>query len=126
MKNYLLVAVVLLQLNLVAQEPLTLTDDAPVTVNGLQAGYTLTSETEKEVGNKGDFSRFQVEFYVTNTSTEAKIILHRQGFTIGGNGVSSNIVQFRCSNATGVNLPVRPTCTAMSSTFVMPERAVNL
>jgi hypothetical protein len=104
MKPILSMAALLLQLNLLAQQPLTLTDSTPVTVNGLQAGYSITGEKEKEVGNKGDFSRFQVEFYVTNTSSEAKIMLHRQGFSIGGNGVSPNIVQFRCSNATGARL----------------------
>ena len=30
------------------------------------------------------------------------------------------------ARATGVNLPVRPTCTVMSSIWVTPERAVNL
>ena len=30
------------------------------------------------------------------------------------------------SSATGVSLPVRPTCTVMALTCVMPERAVNL
>jgi uncharacterized protein with beta-barrel porin domain len=68
MKIILSAIAVLIQLNLFAQEPLSVTDESPVTVNGLKAGYSITNETEKEVGSKGNFSRFQVQFYVTNTS----------------------------------------------------------
>ena len=104
MKKILSIVAVLVQLNLYAQESLAVTEEAPVSVNGLKAGYSIASETEKEVGSKGNFSRFQVEFYVTNTGNEAKILLHKQGFTILGSGISPNLAQFKCSNATGARM----------------------
>ena len=87
-----------------AQQPIVVTDSTPVTVNGLKAGYRIVSETEKEVGNKGNFSRYSVQFYVTNVTGEAKIILYRQGFDLLGNDVAPELVLFRCLNATGARM----------------------
>jgi len=87
-----------------AQETFTVTDTEPVTAGSLKFGYNITNETQKEVGNKGDFSRFSVQFYVTNTSSEAKILLYRTGFNLFGSDVSPTLVQFNCLNATGARL----------------------
>ena len=87
-----------------AQQPIVVTDSTPVTVNGLKAGYRIVSETGKEVGNKGNFSRYSVQFYVTNVTGEAKIILYRQGFDLLGNDVAPELVLFRCLNATGARM----------------------
>jgi hypothetical protein len=98
----------------------TITDQMPVSAEGLKIGYTLQTEKEKEVGNKGDFSRFTVQFYVTNESSQAKIILYKQGFTLLGNNVPPDLITFNCINATGarltaksVTLQAKP-CTVMA------------
>ena len=88
----------------VAQQTFTVYDSLPVTVNGLQAGYSISSESEKEVGKKGDFSRFKIRFYLTNTSSQAQI-LYRKPAIIGGSGSLSPILAlFKCTNATGARL----------------------
>ena len=84
-----------------AQEALTVTEIKPVTINGLKAGYNIINEKEKEVGNKGNFSRFSIQYFVTNVSDETKIILFKQGFNLLNNDVSPTLVQFKCLNATG-------------------------
>ncbi len=88
----------------VAQQAYPVTDSMRQTVEGLTAGYNIVNAKEKEVGNKGDFSRYSINFYVTNSSNEAKIILNKQGFNLLGSDVSSGLVQFRCINATGARL----------------------
>ncbi len=82
------------------QQHYAVSDSFPVTQNGLTMGYTIKSEEEKEVGNKGNFSRYSIKFFVTNTSGEAKIMLYKDGWNILGN-VSDQLVQFNCLNATG-------------------------
>jgi hypothetical protein len=87
-----------------AQQIFTVRDSFPVATGGLKVGYSLVSEKEKEVGSKGNFSRFSVEFYVSNISAEAKVILFRQGFNLLNSDVSPDLVKFRCQNATGARL----------------------
>jgi hypothetical protein len=87
-----------------AQSSFDVSETEAATLNGLKTGYNLISEKEKEVGNKGDFSRFQVEFYITNITSEAKIILYRQGANLFNSDVAGNLVQFKCLNATGARL----------------------
>ena len=79
------------------------TDTAPLTLNGLTMGYHINSEEVKKVSDKGDFSRFSVKFFVTNTSPESKIILYRTGFNFL-NEIAPYIVQFNVLNATGARL----------------------
>lgn len=87
-----------------AQQTFSVTDSLPVTWNGLKAGYTITSESEKEVGKKGDFSRYKIYFWLTNTGTEARILYRKPGNN-GHTGSLSNIIAlFKCSNATGARL----------------------
>jgi hypothetical protein len=102
MKKIMLFSLLLQASNLFAQSSpaLQVTESAPANVNGLVMGFTIKSEEEKEVGNKGNFSRYSVKFYVTNTTQEAKIILYKDGFNPLGN-VSDQLAQFNCLNATG-------------------------
>jgi hypothetical protein len=86
-----------------AQQAYPVTDQQPAMVDGLQLGYVIKSTETKKVGDKGDFSRYSVKFYVTNTTNEAKIILYKQGWNLGGS-VSNQLVQFNCLNATGARL----------------------
>lgn len=94
-------------LQLKAQQSATVTDSMPVLANGLKIGYSIASEEEKEVGKKGTFRRYSVQFYVTNTNNEAKIILYKDGFSLLGNDVSPVLAQFTCSNATGAKFTAK-------------------
>lgn len=96
----------LLTVSAFAQPPQSypITDTNPLNMNGLQIGYGLNSEEVKAVSDKGDFSRFSVKFYVTNTTGEAKLILRNNGFNLFGNDVSPQIAQYTCTNATGARL----------------------
>jgi hypothetical protein len=80
------------------------TDSAAVTYNGLQAGYTIKDESEKTVGKKGDFSRYKIYFYLTNTGTEAKIMYRNMSFLGHSGPINNNIALFKCLNATGARL----------------------
>ena len=94
-------AIQLLASTCFAQQTINITDSIPVTTGGLKAGYEIRDASEKEVGSKGNFSRYKIHFYVTNTSNEAKIIVYKPNSTIFGSGTSSDIAQFKCLNATG-------------------------
>jgi hypothetical protein len=83
-----------------AQTAAQVTDRQPVNFNGLTMGYKIKSEEVKAVGDKGDFSRFSINFYVTNSTNEEKIILYKQGWNVLNN-VSDQLVQFNVLNATG-------------------------
>jgi len=89
-----------------AQQTYTVTADQPALVNGLQMGFTIKSQEVKKVGDKGDFSRYSVRFYVTNTLGESKIILYKQGLNLLNN-VSDQLAQFNCLNATGARLTTK-------------------
>lgn len=93
---------------LLAQQTFTVTDSMPAIVNGLTMGYRIKSAEEKEVKEKGNFSRYSIQFYITNTTAEAKIILYKQGFTLL-DGISADLVRFDCSNATGARFTNKAT-----------------
>jgi hypothetical protein len=106
--NLVLLAVVLAQSQVAAQtgqgdqQFIPITDSAPALVNGLQAGYIITGESEKEVGKKGNFSRFKVRFYITNTTGETRVLRDRE--LAHPNQSGALLVRFTCLNATGARL----------------------
>ena len=89
-----------------AQQTYHVTDTHPAVVNGLEMGFSVKSKEEKSVGDKGNFSRYALRFYITNTTSEAKLILYKQGLNLLGN-VSDQLVQFNCKNATGARLTTK-------------------
>lgn len=101
MKNILLLffAGILLCTTSLAQS-VDVTESQPANLGGLSMGYTIKSTEVKAVSDKGDFSRYSIKFFVTNSTSEAKIILYKQGWNVMGN-VSDRLVQFNCLNATG-------------------------
>ncbi len=103
MRKIMLGLLLLQGLNTFGQSAYQVTEAAPVNLNGLSMGYSIKSEEEKEVGNKGNFSRFSVRFYVSNTTQESKIMLYKEGLNLLGN-VSDQLAQFNCLNATGARL----------------------
>ena len=79
------------------------TDQQPVNIDGLELGYIIKSTEVKAVGDKGNFSRYSVKFYVANKSGQSKIILYKQGLNLLNN-VNDQLAQFTCLNATGARL----------------------
>ena len=86
-----------------AQQAYHVTDSLPLLVNGLNIGYHIKSLEVKAVSDKGDFSRYSIRFYVTNTANTAIIIPYPQGQNQPGN-VSDLLARFDCLNATGARL----------------------
>ena len=89
-----------------AQQTFPVTDSQPAVADGLEMGYTIKSTEVKAVGDKGNFSRYSVSFYVRNTTNQGKIMLYKQGWNVLGN-VSDQLAQFNCLNATGARLTTK-------------------
>jgi hypothetical protein len=103
MKNTKLIIIILFFVAICGRasaQTVAITDKEPANLGGLSMGYIIKSTEVKAVSTKGDFSRYAIKFYVTNTSPETKIILYKQGWNVLGN-VSDRLVQFNCLNATG-------------------------
>ena len=86
-----------------AQPVYAVTDKQPVVISGLEIGYTIKSQEVKTVGDKGDFSRYAIKFYVTNTTNQPLIMLNSDGRNHPG-GASDLLVKFDILNATGARL----------------------
>jgi hypothetical protein len=95
-----------------AQPFFPVTDSAPAVVNGLQAGYIIAGESEKEVGKKGNFSRYKLKFYITNTTNQAVMV------TWGAPAQQTGplLVRFTCLNATGARLTSKE-CSLQASPY---------
>ncbi len=89
-----------------AQQTYPVTDSTPLLINGLQIGYHIKSQEIKAVSNKGDFSRYSISFYVTNTANVPLIIPYRDGWNRPGNTFDL-LVKFLILNATGARLTSR-------------------
>ncbi len=95
---------VLFSLKTFAQQTqvIPVSESLPITVNGLQAGYTI-KETEPD-SKKDNQVKYKIYFYLTNTTSEAKIMYKKQGF-MGHLGPLSNVIAlFKCDNATGARM----------------------
>ena len=86
-----------------SQQSYNVSEGNPARVEGLEMGIHINNEKDKEVKDKGTFSRYSIRFYVTNTAQEAKIILYKQGLNVMGN-VNDMLAQFNIINATGARL----------------------
>ncbi len=89
-----------------AQQTYTVTDKSPALADGLEMGYTIKNTAEKAVGDKGEFSRYAIRFYVKNISAQEKIIVIKQGLGSLVNS-SDELVQFNCLNATGARFTTK-------------------
>jgi hypothetical protein len=101
--RFLLIFLLIFINKLWAQQAFTVTDTQPLLMNGLTIGYNIKSVEVKTVGDKGDFSRYVINFYVTNNDNVAKMIRFREGYNDMG-VVSDQLVQFNIINATGARL----------------------
>jgi hypothetical protein len=83
-----------------AQQTFPVTDTQPVLINKLSIGYAIKSTEVKAVGDKGNFSRYSIRFFVTNTTNAPLVIPYSQGPNPSAN-VSDLLVRFNILNATG-------------------------
>jgi hypothetical protein len=103
-KRFLLLCAGTMIFNLaIAQQGSPVTDQQPVVIEGLSCGYHIKSLETKTVGDKGNFSRYSISFFVQNVSGYPRVLPFRPGVN-GMNGVADNLVQFNCLNATGARL----------------------
>lgn len=80
-------------------QTMAVTDSAPVMLNGIKAGYEIKSvDLDSKKDNQ---SKYKITFYITNTTTEAKIMYQNMGFLGHAGPISNNFALFKCSNATG-------------------------
>jgi hypothetical protein len=96
----------------------TVKESSPVVVNGLTMGFNIKSQEQKEVGSKGNFSRYSIQFYVTNTSSDPKIILYKDGWNTNGTA-NDQLAQFNCLNATGARLTSKSAIISAAPCTVM-------
>ena len=94
----------------------------PVSLNGLEYGYSVRSEGKKDIAQKGGtFNRYEIMVYVTNKSGNTKLLLPRQ--TKMGYKNQDVLANFDCLNATGARLTsksvavrARPVSSPLSAT----------
>jgi hypothetical protein len=89
--------------NAFTQQVVDIEETAPYTLNGLEYGFYVTNERNKEV--KGEnYDRFELSIYVTNKSGCIKLLPLR--FGQNGQVVDNNntIAEFTIKNATGKRL----------------------
>jgi hypothetical protein len=101
-----------------AQASYPVYDSLPLSQDGLQMGYTILNTETKEVGSKGDFSRYQVSFFVTNITNQPRIIFYKQT-SFFNNDIDSNFVRFDCLNATGARLTSKGALIAAKPCYTM-------
>jgi hypothetical protein len=92
---------------LFSQQMADLEENKPYVNNGMEYGYLITNEKNKEVKGE-DFERFEIELYVTNKSGCTGIIPLRN-FTQSGGSNSDDVLvaQYNCTNATGKRLTAK-------------------
>jgi hypothetical protein len=106
MKKYLLlISVFFCCLHLQAQQIAELEENKPYSYNGLEYGFTITNERNREVRGE-EYERYEIELYVTNNSGCIKLFPLRQtGAVLGsGNDEQNMVASFTCKNATGKRL----------------------
>jgi hypothetical protein len=105
MHKYLLTVLLLFALHTNAQQSKDVSEDSSYEAGGLKFGYNILNESVKEVGDKGNFSRYEISFYVTNTGGTAKLILFSAGtFKSDDDYNMQQVAHFDCLNATGARL----------------------
>lgn len=88
-----------------AQQVVELTENKASELNGLEYGFYVTNENNKEIKGE-DFDRYEVEVYVTNKSGCIKLIPVRT--VVGSNSDNEyRLAEFNCVNATGKRLTAK-------------------
>lgn len=93
-----------------AQGTFDLQENVPVEQNGLSYGYRIRNEKVKEVKDE-NYSRYEIEVYVTNNSGCPKVLLFRDinmgGSSMGVGSSPQTVAFFDCLNATGKRLTAK-------------------
>lgn len=106
MKKLHLFLLTLVMVNkLYAQQSTAITEDQPITSNGLEIGYEIKSQETKKIADQGDFNRVTIRFFVTNTNNEPRIIMFGDQANI--NDATDLLAEFNCNNATGAESTVK-------------------
>jgi hypothetical protein len=82
------------------QQVVDLGENAPYEYNGLEYGFYISNEKNKEVKGE-DFERYEVVLYVTNKSGCMKLIPFRSTSSSGSSSDEVKVAEFNCKNATG-------------------------
>jgi hypothetical protein len=99
-----LAAAVLLALPVCAQVT-ALEEKQPETVNGIEYGYYIRNEQQKNV-KEDAYSRFEITLYAVNKSGCSKIFPERSGM-LSSSETQNLIASFSCLNANGKRLTAK-------------------
>lgn len=86
-----------------SQQMTELTENVPYEYNGLEYGYYVSNEKNKEVKGE-DYERYEIVLYVTNKSGCLKLIPLSVSTR---NNTEVKIAEFNCRNATGKRLTAK-------------------
>jgi hypothetical protein len=84
------------------QQVVDIGENSPYAYNGLEYGFYISNEKNKEVKGE-DFERYEVVLYVTNKSGCMKLIPFRSNSS-NTNAEEVKVAEFNCRNATGKRL----------------------
>lgn len=95
------------------QQVVDLEENVPYSNNGMEYGFYISNESSKEVKGE-DYSRYELNLYVTNKSGCLKLIPFRSGWNPNNSSSSDEmqIAEFNCVNATGKRLTVKKATVA--------------
>ncbi|QKZ15749.1 ABC transporter permease [Spirosoma sp. KUDC1026] len=93
------------------------TTDKPAVVNGIEYGYAIRNESQKDVGNKGTFNRYEITVYVANKSGCTKLMFPKQ--TAFGLQNQDLLANFDCLNANGARMTSK-SATVRARPFIVP------
>lgn len=85
-----------------AQQSRPITEENPLSSDGIEYGYSIRNVNTREVSNK-DFSRYEVTLYVTNKSECSRVVLFGQSLNPFEDQMRT-LAKFDCVNATGARL----------------------
>lgn len=98
--------------NAAAQQGGLLKEGEPLLLDGIEYGFTISNVSEKAVGDKGNYSRFEVDLYATNKGACPRIIPVNEG---NQDNTELGFARFDCTNATGFRL------TSKNATIALPQ-----
>ncbi len=57
----------------IAQSAYDISEDQPAKYNGIEYGFAIRNQSEKAIGDKGTFNRFEITVYASNKSGCTKL-----------------------------------------------------
>jgi hypothetical protein len=99
---YCLIGLLLTSSVTVAQSAYEITEDKPTAYNGIEYGFAIRNQSEKTIGDKGTFARYELTVYATNKSGCTKLFFPRQ--TLYGQQDQDLLANYDCLNANGMRM----------------------